>query len=72
MGRTIGPMSNLGWGIIAGAFGMAYFIYGKRQQRFAPLVAGMLLCVYPYFVHGTLWLVLVGLALLAAPFVVDF
>ena len=65
-------MSNLGWGIIAGAFGTAYFIYGKRQQRFAPLIAGMLLCVYPYFVHSTLWLVLIGLAILAAPFVVDF
>lgn len=65
-------MNNLVWGLIAGAFGMAYFIYGKRQKRFAPLIAGMLLCVYPYFVHGTLWLALIGLVLLAAPFVLDF
>lgn len=65
-------MSNLGWGLVTGAFGMAYFIYGKRQQRFAPLIAGMLLCVYPYFVRGTVWLALVGAVLLAAPFVLDF
>lgn len=65
-------MGSLAWGIIAGAFGLAYFIYGKRQQRFAPLISGMLLCVYPYFVQGTLWLALIGIVLLAAPFVIDF
>ena len=59
-------------GVVTGAVGVGYFIYGKRQAKFVPLIAGMLLCVYPYFVHSTLWLVLVGLALLAAPFVVDF
>ncbi|MBS0328106.1 MAG: hypothetical protein JSS46_16370 [Proteobacteria bacterium] len=65
-------MNNLVWGLVAGAVGMAYFIYGKRQQRFAPLIAGMLLCVYPYFVHGALSLALIGVALIAAPFVLHF
>jgi hypothetical protein len=37
-----------------------------------PLIAGMMLCVYPYFVDGVLWLVLVGVALMAAPFLIDF
>ncbi|HSQ82035.1 MAG TPA: hypothetical protein VLU54_13050 [Casimicrobiaceae bacterium] len=55
-----------------GAFGTAYFIYGKRQARFVPLIAGMLLCVYPYFVDSVLWLAVVGIALLAAPFLIDF
>ena len=59
-------------GIFTGAIGMGYFIYGKRQAKFVPLIAGMMLCVYPYLVDGVIWLVLVGVALMAAPFLIDF
>ena len=59
-------------GLVTGAIGMGYFIYGKRQAKFVPLIAGMMLCVYPYFVEGVVWLVLVGAGLMAAPFVIDF
>ena len=59
-------------GIFTGAIGAGYFMYGKRQAKFVPVIAGMLLCVYPYFVDGVLWLVLVGAALMAAPFLIDF
>lgn len=69
---SIAGVNNFVFGLIAGAFGVAYFMYGKRQQRFVPLIAGMLLCVYPYFVHGALWLAGTGLVLLAAPFLIDF
>jgi hypothetical protein len=59
-------------GILTGAVGVAYFVYGKRQARFAPLIAGMLLCVYPYFVSSVVWLVVIGVVLIAAPFMLDF
>lgn len=59
-------------GIFTGAIGVGYFVYGKRQAKFVPLIAGMMLCVYPYFVDNVLWLVLVGVALMAAPFLIDF
>jgi hypothetical protein len=59
-------------GILTGAVGVGYFIYGKRQAKFAPLIAGMLLCVYPYFVSSVAWLVVIGVALMAAPFMLDF
>ena len=65
-------MNSLIVGIIAGAIGVGYFIYGKRQARFAPLLAGILLCIYPYFTDSLLWLTVIGLALVAAPFLVDF
>lgn len=58
-------------GILTSAIGLAYFIYGKRQQRFTPLLAGLGLCVYPYFVDSTSWLVAIGVLLVAAPFVID-
>jgi len=64
-------MNSLIVGVIAGAIGMGYFIYGKRQTRIVPMVAGALLCVYPYFVDNLLWLSLIGLALVVAPFVID-
>lgn len=64
--------TSLAFGILTGAIGMGYFIYGKRQAKFVPLLAGMILCVYPYFVQGVVWLVVIGLALMAAPFLIDF
>jgi hypothetical protein len=59
-------------GIIAGAFGLGYFIYGKRQAKFAPMLAGILLCIYPYFTDSLLWLCVMGIILLVAPFLIDF
>jgi hypothetical protein len=59
-------------GMLAGVFGVAYFVYGKRQAKLVPLIAGVLLCIYPYFIEGVLWLSIVGLLLLAAPFVIDY
>jgi hypothetical protein len=59
-------------GIFTGAIGVAYFIYGKRQARFVPLIAGMLLCVYPYFLASIPLMLAVGVALIAAPFLIDF
>ena len=65
-------MNSLIFGIFAGAIGVGYFIYGKRQSKIVPLVSGMLLCVYPYFTESVLWLSVIGLALVAAPFLIDF
>ena len=65
-------MNGLLIGMIAGVFGMAYFIYGKKQQKFTPMIAGALLCVYPYFVESALLSLVIGAALLAAPFFIDF
>ena len=55
---------------IAGIFGAAYFIYGKKEQRPVPLLAGALLCILPYFIDSIPVLIAVCLGLLAAPFVI--
>ena len=65
-------MNGLLVGIVTGAFGMAYFVYGKRQSRIAPIISGVLLCIYPYFTENLFALCAIGALLLAAPFVVDF
>ena len=59
-------------GMFAGVFGVAYFVYGKKQAKLVPMVAGVLLCIYPYFIDGVVWLSIVGILLLAAPFVIDY
>ena len=65
-------MTGLWVGVLAGAIGMGYFIYGKRQAKYVPMVAGVLLCVYPYFTENIWALVVIGVALLAAPFLIDY
>lgn len=65
-------MNSLVVGLIAGAFGIGYFVYGKKQRKFAPMLSGVLLCVYPYLTENLFWLIGIGAALLAAPFFIDF
>ena len=64
-------MNSLIIGIVAGTFSAAYIMYGKRQMQMVPMASGVLLCVYPYFTDDLLWLSVIGLVLLAAPFVID-
>ena len=65
-------MNELFAGMIAGVFGMAYFVYGKRQAKVAPMICGVLLCLYPYFIDSLVWLCVIGAVLLVVPFVTDF
>jgi hypothetical protein len=58
--------------IVTSALGIAYMMYGRRQAKFAPLIAGLALCVYSYFIDSWLWLGVIGAALAALPFIVDF
>jgi hypothetical protein len=60
--------ATLIWGMLFGAVGAGYFIYGKRQAMIVPLVCGIALAVYPWFVSGTLWTIIVGVVLMAIPY----
>ena len=55
--------------VILSSFGMGYFIYGKKQQRFLTMLAGAALCGVPYFIANVYVLAVVGGLLLAVPFV---
>jgi hypothetical protein len=56
------------WGVVFGSVGLAYFVYGKKQQRFVPLLCGIALMAFPYFISNTVLLVVIGLVLSAAPY----
>jgi hypothetical protein len=59
-------------GVVAGAIGLAYFVYGRRQKKFVPVIAGVLLSACPYFIDSLAWLCVVGALLMVAPFAIDF
>jgi len=46
--------------LIPGGAGFVLFVYGKKQQRWPQLVAGLALMVYPYFATTVTTLVVVG------------
>lgn len=60
----------LWWGLLFGSIGLGFFIYGKRQKAPVPLVCGIGLMVFPYFVSNNWLMVLVGAALMAIPYFV--
>jgi len=55
-------------GLILGSIGVAFFTYGKRAGRPVHLACGALLAIFPWFVTNLLALILLGIVLVAAPF----
>ncbi len=64
--------ANLVWGLIFGSVGLGFFVYGKSQKMFLPILSGMALMVFPYFVTDIAVMILVGVALAALPFFIRF
>jgi hypothetical protein len=58
------------WGMVFGAIGVGFFIYGKKQKAFVPLIVGIALCVIPYFISNVYVLVIAGAVLVALPYFV--
>jgi hypothetical protein len=55
------------WSMLFGSIGLGYFVYGKKQRLVAPLVCGLALMLYPWFVASTWWLVIIGAGLSMIP-----
>ncbi len=62
--------SLLIWGTLFGAVGLGFFIYGKRQRSIIPLLTGIALFLFPYFIQNVYILVIVGVILVAIPYIV--
>jgi hypothetical protein len=58
-------------GIVFSALGAAYVVYGKRQARFVPLLCGIALCAYTWFLDSWVWISVIGAALAILPFLFD-
>lgn len=68
----MGSEAALLWNVVLSAFGLGYFIYGKKQKRVLPLICGITLMVFPYFVTSAIALGLIGAALVAMPWFIKY
>ncbi len=53
--------ANLIGGLIFGSIGFVAFIYGKRMHLWKPMLLGIALMVYPYFVNNDKIMIVIGL-----------
>jgi hypothetical protein len=54
-------------GLIFGAVGTVYLIYGKREHSPMYLIVGFLLVIYPYVFSNAVVIVIIGAILIAIP-----
>lgn len=69
-GGAVLNASTLFWGVLFGSIGFGFFLYGRKQRAIVPLVCGLALMLFPYFVSGTGLLIVIGIALMAIPYFV--
>ncbi len=55
--------------LIWGSIGLGYFIYGKKQSSWPPMVGGVVMMVVSYFVSSALLMSVYGLASVVAVYV---
>ena len=60
--------SSLLWGLLFGSIGLGFLVYGRKQRAVVPLVCGLALIVFPYFVSNTIALIAIGIVLMAVPY----
>ncbi len=64
--------ASLLWTMIFSSVGLGFFIYGKRQSAIMPMVCGVALMIYPYFVSSIILLVIIGVVLMALPYFLNY
>ncbi len=63
-------MSSLLSGLLVGFIGTGFFMYGKKESRFMPMMAGGAMFIYPWFITSSLILWIVTIAICVFLFVV--
>ncbi len=51
--------------LLTGGIGFVLFVYGKKQDRWPQLIAGLALMVYPYFVGSVVPSLLIAVVICA-------
>ena len=60
--------AQLLWGLLFSSIGFGYFLYGKKQHAPVPLVCGLVMMAYPYFITNAYLLVAIGVVVGAVPY----
>jgi len=56
------------WSVLFSSIGLGFFVYGKKQSSLMPLLTGLALMSYPYFVDTVPLLIGAGIVLIALPY----
>jgi hypothetical protein len=54
--------------MVFGSIGVGFFVYGKKQGEVVPVLCGLALMIFPYFVSSTFLLIAIGVGLMAIPY----
>ncbi len=65
-------VASLLWGVLFSSIGLGYFIYGRKQQQLVPLLCGIGLMGFTFFVSNSWLLVGIGVGLMAVPYFIRF
>ncbi len=52
-------------GLIISMIGLAIFVYGKKAQNIKGIAVGLVMMIFPMFVHSLVWMWLIGGACVA-------
>lgn len=50
----------------------AYFRYGKLQNTFVPMICGVVMMVFPYFIYDMKSIIIITSVLIIIPFILKF
>jgi len=64
--------ASLLWGMIFGAIGGGYMIFGHRQKNIMALACGLVMMLYTWFITNSWLIVLIGAILMVLPFKLRF
>ena len=64
-------MSGIIVGLVFSGVGYFYLNRGRAEGNTSKIACGVGMMLYPYFVTNTFYMILVGLALAAAPYVME-
>ena len=56
--------------MVFGSIGLGFFVYGKKQKAIVPLVTGIALFIFPYFISDIYILLITGAILIVLPYFV--
>lgn len=59
-------------GVIFSSIGLGYFLYGKKQKMTVPLVCGLVLMLFTYFIDSTSMISVIGIILSILPYFLRF
>lgn len=58
--------------VIFSSIGLGYFLYGKKQKMTVPLVCGLVLMLFTYFIDSTAMISVIGIILSILPYFLHF